>query len=147
MKFSDSLRRRICPECQHLPEERTPKFRRARKPYVNAHRAVVRERGKATDHACYKCSGLAHEWAFIHDEHRVLSGYFHAAPYGPPESYEPLCRKCHRAMDADRTKNGVNDGEVFMFMDGIMAMLTGKPVDSRDGSAIVRPDLQAGGNR
>jgi hypothetical protein len=26
-------------------------------------------------------------------------------------------------------------------------MLTGKPVDSRDGSVIVRPDLQAGGNR
>lgn len=130
-RFSDSPRRRFCSECVHNPANRAPKIRAAWNAYNRAHRTLVRKRGKATGKRCYVCDAPAREWAFVHWEHRVLSGYMHAAPYGPPESFEPVCRSCHRRIDSARSRKGVSDGEVRAFADAMLSALTGKPIDTR----------------
>src|SRR6266404_6445547 len=56
--------------------------------YSARHKRVVRNRGRAADQQCSRCSDPATDWA----QRRGTDGE-------NPEDYDPLCRSCHIAYD------------------------------------------------
>lgn len=53
--------------------------------YRAQHKRVAAARGKASSYRCeLNCGQQAHDWALIHGRDA-----------GTPDSYMPLCRKCH----------------------------------------------------
>ena len=72
--------------------------------YNAAHLRVVAERGRAAEHTC-SCAAPAEEWALI--KARAVDVQVGPGPRGAllPYSlditdYDPLCRSCHRKLDA-----------------------------------------------
>lgn len=72
--------------------------------YGNAHRRVVRTRGRARSHLCWGCGEVkADEWAYMHTDPDELTCCRRGVVYsGNPTHYEPRCRSCHRSMDRRR---------------------------------------------
>jgi hypothetical protein len=74
--------------------------------YRAAHARIASSLGKATDHACVRCSQPAAEWAYAHDDpdeitalHRVW-GKARTVRYSVnPSHYQPMCRSCHIRFD------------------------------------------------
>lgn len=66
--------------------------------YIAAHHRVYSSKGKATNHLC-PCGAQAHEWAYQGGcENELIDP--RGRRYSPdPDRYEPMCRKCHRALD------------------------------------------------
>lgn len=69
--------------------------------YSQVHYQLRKQRGRAADHLC-QCGQPAQEWAWnrtgellrdVHSASRVTYG-------ADLDTYEPLCRKCHRNRDA-----------------------------------------------
>lgn len=52
------------------------------------HRAVRKERGRASSYECVDCGGKAHDWSQRHD----VSG-------DSPSHFDPRCVSCHRKYD------------------------------------------------
>lgn len=68
--------------------------------YWTAHRNVVSERGKATDHRCITCNRKAKHWAYNHRCPDQMEWQGH--PYcADPSYYMPMCCKCHYNYDAN----------------------------------------------
>lgn len=65
--------------------------------YTAVHQRLGRERGSARTHTC-RCGAPATDWAYQHNDPDER-----ASPYGPystnPDCYEPLCGRCHLALD------------------------------------------------
>lgn len=82
--------------------------------YVTVHRRLIRERGKAREHACVDCGERAREWSYDHadpDEWwEVRVDPFLVLPYSLDLShYAPRCTSCHRLLDARRVLTRVID--------------------------------------
>lgn len=71
--------------------------------YAGAHGRVKTLRGSATDHACDRCGSPAHEWAYDGtDPGPLFEGVM--AYSADPNRYRPMCRSCHKKMDAARRR-------------------------------------------
>src|SRR6516162_2526071 len=74
-------------------------------PYSAIHLRLVREFGSASQFQCLNdCGRQAQEWAYDHgDPNEIVGDDSHGvmAPYSlDPQFYMPLCKWCHRSMDA-----------------------------------------------
>ncbi|MFJ4435712.1 hypothetical protein [Streptomyces sp. NPDC088923] len=81
---------------------------RAPMSYVEAHRIVRMERGKASARPCWRdCGKQGAEWAYGHldsNESRDEKGRHAGIHYSTdPMHYVPLCLKCHRRFDRETT--------------------------------------------
>lgn len=72
--------------------------------YVTVHLWLRAERGPATKYVCRDCPNRADEWAYDHTDPDALLDEL-ARPYSTDaHHYAPLCRSCHRRVDARRVK-------------------------------------------
>ncbi len=67
--------------------------------YADAHRAVKRKRGLASDYWCAACGSQAKHWAYDHEDPNERTDDW-GRPYSlDPEHYQPMCKPCHRKFD------------------------------------------------
>lgn len=74
--------------------------------YQGAHYRIRRTRGKASDYTCTDCPNPAREWALKFDAVNVHVNVSQTRMNGSrfsmdPNDYEPRCRPCHSAYDAE----------------------------------------------
>lgn len=72
--------------------------------YGAVHLRLRERRGRASTHQCAKCGVQAEQWAYDHSD---PSPKFNERdqPYSTDLTrYLPLCKVCHRRMDAERTR-------------------------------------------
>lgn len=75
----------------------------SRPTYQQAHSAIRRSRGRASDQSCDRCDGQAADWAYAYPADAVPLVDPAGRPYSAdPRDYVPLCRSCHRRHDLDR---------------------------------------------
>jgi len=69
--------------------------------YSGAHARVRRIRGEASGHSCCHCGDQAQEWAYKHTSPIVgeLTSPDGRKYSGDPDSYQPMCFRCHRLYD------------------------------------------------
>ena len=78
--------------------------------YKQMHRRVRADRGRITEHSCTECGKQARDWAYDHSDPSPLeqwiplpNGKMHLAAYSTDTArYQPMCRGCHIAFDAER---------------------------------------------
>lgn len=101
--------------------------------YMGMHHRVRRLYGDATGHTCRTCGAQAKEWAYDHaDPSERISE--EGKPYSvAPAHYMPLCRLCHRMLDATRYAKNVPNGPVHK-----THCKHGHPFDEEN--TYVRPD-------
>ena len=69
--------------------------------YRQAHTIVWGAKGRAGDYPCINCGDDARCWAYQHGDPGELVDE-KGRPYSPnPDSYEPMCQKCHRNYDLE----------------------------------------------
>lgn len=87
------------------PTSRTflaPPKRRVKDSYAAVHMRIASVWGSASQFACIECEADAEHWAYQHNDPNPRR-----SPEGMPYStdifgcYEPMCRHCHRRLDAD----------------------------------------------
>lgn len=79
--------------------------------YDAAHKRVIVERGRPSDHPCADCGRLAEEWSYDHGDaseiaeaRKVAGKYLYECFYSlNPDHYQPRCMECHRHYDRLRT--------------------------------------------
>lgn len=88
----------------HYPDQRLPRVE-----YGAAHGRVVRDRGRASEHACVGCGDRAADWSYDHsDPGELISeapgtlGYRYSCD---PSYYLPRCRPCHTIYDVSRCRS------------------------------------------
>lgn len=84
-----------------------PKHRRKdRIKYLSMHARITKERGRAGDHPCFDCGGLASQWSYDHldpDELYATGMSVNPIAYSMEIShYEARCIPCHKRYDLDR---------------------------------------------
>lgn len=80
--------------------------------YGSVHQRLTREHGAARNYPCAHCGRQADEWAYDHRDRLEVADLVPPAPPGfgarqsprvyslDPAHYLPLCRQCHRDLDA-----------------------------------------------
>lgn len=69
--------------------------------YGNAHKQVVKAKGKASLYRCINCPELARHWSYDHLDHDEHFDSQRGLAYSmQPRHYRPRCVKCHQAHDA-----------------------------------------------
>lgn len=92
------------PPRQQLHGENHPLWRGddVRNPAI--HRRIVKERGRAREHACVDCGEPAWHWSYNHTDPNEKTD--DQGPYGlTPEHYSPRCVSCHKKFDLDWKKS------------------------------------------
>jgi hypothetical protein len=80
--------------------------------YRAAHRAVVKARGKASEHLCAVCAGPARDWSYDGLDPNDLTGNCdgHELNFSLDiDRYEPLCTRCHKRRDTQVLRQSRRD--------------------------------------
>jgi hypothetical protein len=72
--------------------------------YMGLHSRLRSQRGKASDHTCVWCGEGADHWAYDHTDPTPMFGPKDQPYSADVNRYQPMCKTCHRRMDADRTR-------------------------------------------
>lgn len=68
--------------------------------YLQAHRVVVKLKGRAKTHTCVMCDNRADHWSYNHTDPNPLRTD-DGRPYSNnPDHYRPRCATCHQRFDA-----------------------------------------------
>lgn len=76
--------------------------------YVTAHRWIWDTKGKASEHECVQCGAEGQDWAYDgEDPMEVVAQFTHKGlAYSlNPDHYQPMCKPCHGAFDAEMKRN------------------------------------------
>jgi hypothetical protein len=91
---------KTCAPCRNRSGESNPRWRGPEAGNRAAHQRVMALHGKATDHPCADCGGLAAHWAYDHLDPDELPS--DDGPYSTKvEHYRPMCVPCHKRFDLD----------------------------------------------
>lgn len=92
-----------CGTCRDRTGASNPKWRGIAIGYAAAHDRVKSTRGLAGEHACASCQRPAQEWAYNGiDPDELSEGLL--AYSADPGNYDPMCRSCHKRVDAGRRR-------------------------------------------
>lgn len=98
---------RARPPPNYAKQDRNPRWTGDDCSYSAVHQRVHKIFGKAAEHQCVDCGGLAAEWSYNHGcpQERTewatrSDGRSHLFPYSPYiEMYSPRCKACHTEFD------------------------------------------------
>jgi hypothetical protein len=76
--------------------------------YTTAHKRVKRQRGHPQDHRCVDCGERQEQqWSYDYNDPSPKVNPRTGCPYSTDiDRYEPRCRRCHKAFDAQRALIG-----------------------------------------
>jgi hypothetical protein len=109
-EFSPSQRGVIGRWCRECMNRYRRLRRRAKRPpsYAAVHGRLTRYRGPAGQHTCWNCGERrAEDWCYGHTDPLEIVGTWNGRPAvwsTDLKHYKPLCRRCHRKLDA-RARN------------------------------------------
>ena len=70
--------------------------------YTAMHTRILKVRGRASEHECIQCEGVAAEWAYDYTDpspkYRKGRGLYST----DPARYVPMCVRCHKTFDGPR---------------------------------------------
>lgn len=91
--------------------------------HASAHGRCYSAWGSASQHGCVKCGGPAQDWAYDGTDPAQLiertgqkAGQIYSAW---PEFYMPMCRLCHKGLDAAKAKAELLEYRLWKFDTGL----------------------------